>query len=275
MTEDTRRALRVERRGAVAEVALLGPGKGNALGPDFYRELPRVFDELDADASVRAVVLYGSGDHFTYGLDLKGMVGELGPLVAGESKARERTRLLALIHELQAANDSVARARMPVIAAVHGRCIGGGVDLVAACDVRLAAANATFSVRETKVAMVADLGSLQRLPAIVGHGHTRELALTGKDIDAARALRIGFVNDVYDTPVALFDAARAMAHEIAQNPPLVVEGIKSVMNTCAGKGVEEGLRHVALWNAAFLPSHDLGEALASFAERRPPKFTGR
>jgi enoyl-CoA hydratase len=130
-------------------------------------------------------------------------------------------------------------------------------------------------VREVKVAMVADLGSLQRLPRIVGQGHARELAFTGKDIDADRALRIGLVNDVAATDDALLEAARAMAHEIGQNPPLVVQGVKAVMNDGDGRSVAEGLRHVALWNAAFLQSKDLAEAFTAFAEKRPPKYEGR
>ena len=267
------RALRCERTDHVAVVTLSGK-KGNPMGPDFWQEMPRLFRELDADDAVRAVIMCGDGDHFTYGLDLPGMMGSLGPLVGGNSLARERTRLLALIGELQGAFNAVARCRVPVIAAVSGWCIGGGLDLIAACDLRICSRDAQFSLREVKVAMVADLGSLQRLPSIIGEGHTRELAFTGKDIDAARALAIGLVNDVYDTKEMMLEAARALASEIAKNPPLVVQGIKSVMNDGAGKSVEEGLRHVAHFNAAFLQSNDLMEALAAFMEKRPPKFTG-
>ena len=269
------RSLRIERSEHVVEVVLIGPGKGNAMGPDFWRELPKVFAEIDGDERVRCAIVRGEGGQFSYGLDLKGMISELGPLIMGESLALQRTKLLRLIGELQGAFEAVSRCRVPVIAAIEGWCIGGGVDLITACDVRLAAESARFSVREVKVAMVADLGSLQRLPRIVGDGHARELALTGKDIDAARALRIGLVNDVLHTPDALLDAARSMALEIAGNPPLVVSGIKAVMNDCAGKSVAEGLRHVALWNSAFLQSQDLGEAFAAFAGKRPAKFEGR
>ena len=123
--------------------------------------------------------------------------------------------------------------------------------------------------------MVADIGSLQRLPRIIGDGNTRELAFTGKDIDAARALRIGLVSDVYDSEDALLEAARRVAREIADNPPLVVQGIKQVMNYCADKSTADGLRYVAVWNAAFLQSNDLTEAITAFRERRPPKFSGR
>ncbi len=260
---------------AVAEVVLVGPGKGNAMGPDFWREVPGAFEELDRDPSVRAVVVRGDGGNFSYGLDLVGMMGSLGPLFGGAQMAPERTRLLALVDDLQRAFNRVAACRKPVICAVTGWCIGGGLDFAAACDVRLCSADAKFSLREVKVAMVADLGSLQRLPPIIGEGNTRELAFTGKNVDAARALRMGLVNEVYPSEAALLEAARAMAAEIAENPPLVVQGIKQVMNDTAGRPVADGLRHVALWNAAFLQSADLGEAMAAFAERRPPRFEGK
>jgi enoyl-CoA hydratase len=266
-------ALQVED--AVATVTMVGPGKGNALGPAFWRELPELFATLDADSQVRAVVLRGSGKAFTYGLDLMGMAGELGPLILPGGGAPERTALLATIRRLQDAISSVARCRKPVIAAVHGWCIGGGLDLASACDVRLCSQDARFSLREVKVAMVADIGSLQRLPPIIGEGNTRELAFTGKDIDAARALRIGLVNEVYPDEDTLFAAALAMAKEIAANPPLVVSGIKEVMNAASEPKAQLGLAQVAAWNSAFLPSEDLQEAFAAFAERRPPSFKGR
>lgn len=268
-----RAAFDVRIDGPIAEVTLLGPGRGNAMGPEFWRECPGVFEELDADPAVRAVVVAGRGGEFTFGLDLKRMFAELGPHVAG-GLAKERTALLDLVGQLQRSFDAIERCRKPVIAAVSGRCLGGGVDMISACDVRLASRDAVFSVREVKVAMVADLGSLQRLPRIVGHGHARELALTGKDIDAAEAARIGLVSRVHESEAELLDAARAMAGEIAENPPLVVQGIKQVMDYCADKSVRDGERFVAVWNAAFLASADLGEAMGAFLERRPPRFRG-
>ncbi|MFI7586775.1 crotonase/enoyl-CoA hydratase family protein [Spongisporangium articulatum] len=266
----------VDRSGAVARVTLLGPGKGNAMGPDFWRELPVVFKALDGDESVRAVVLAASGDNFSYGLDLPAMAGQIGPILAeDQGLARPRTKLLDWIKELQASVTAVADCRKPVAAAVQGWCIGGGVDLIAACDVRYAGADAQFSVREVRVGMVADIGSLQRLPAIIGAGHVRELALTGKDITAARAAEIGLVNEVLDDGSAALGAALDFADAVAANPPLVVQGIKQVLDAVDGPTVAEGLRYVATWNAAFLPSMDLGEAMAAFMQRRPPDFTGR
>jgi enoyl-CoA hydratase len=271
--DDSLVSLRLSIRDHVADVVLRGPGKGNAMGPDFWRECPRVFEKLDRDESVRAIVVSAEGNHFTYGLDLPAMMGDLSSAIS-EGLAASRTKLHDKVLELQRAFQLVAACKKPVIAAVNGWCIGGGIDFITACDVRLCTKDAKFSVREVKVAMVADLGTLQRLPAIVGHGHTRELALTGKDIDAARALRIGLVNDVSDTKEALLEAAHAMAREIAANPPLVVQGVKQVLESAHAPAVDAGLRYVAAWNSAFLPSKDLGEAFGAFLERRAPKFTG-
>lgn len=267
-------SLGVEVQGAVAHVKLKGPGKGNAMGPHFWSECPEVFESLDQDDAVRAIIVSGGDGNFTYGLDLMAMAGELGPMLAGTPSAKERLALLAQIERMQRAFDVIAGASKPVIAAVTGWCIGGGVDMITACDVRVCSADAKFSVREVKVGMVADLGSLQRLPLIVGEGHARELALTGKNVDAAHALRIGLVNSVHETAEATLRAAREIAEEIARNSPLVVRGIKGVMNERTRASVEAGLRHVAKHNAAFLPSRDLGEAFAAFAEKRAPKFDG-
>ncbi|MDQ0381847.1 crotonase/enoyl-CoA hydratase family protein [Amycolatopsis thermophila] len=267
-------SLAVERTGPIARVTLLGPGKGNAMGPDFWRELPIVFRTLDADPAVRAIVLTGSGRNFSYGLDLPAMMGAWAPLLAGDALAGPRTEFLREIRVLQDSVTAVAQCRTPVIAAVSGWCIGGGVDLIAAADIRLASADAKFSVREAKVAIVADLGSLQRLAGIIGEGHLRELAYTGKDIDAARAEKIGLVNDVHDDQEAVLAAAEELAREIAANPPLVVQGVKEVLSLEVERRAAEGLRYVSTWNAAFLPSKDLQEAVQAFLERRTPEFTG-
>lgn len=267
-------SLRVERRAHVAEVVLTGPGKGNAMGPDFWREMPALFTALDEDPSVRCVILRGEGRHFSFGLDLMAFMGELGPLVMGENLAAERAKLLDLIGRMQQACDRVARCRKPVIAAVAGWCIGGGLDLAAACDLRIAADDARFSLREVKLAIVADIGSLQRLPRIIGQGNTRLMAYTGGTVDAAQALRMGLVTEVIEGHDALVERARALADEIAANPPTVVQGVKQVMDYCEDKSTADGLRYVAVWNSAFLQSRDLAEAVQAFMERRAPSFTG-
>jgi enoyl-CoA hydratase len=275
MSSKVLEALDVTIDQGIAEVVLKGPGKGNAMGPEVFRELPVVFGELDRDPEVRAVLVRGSGDHFSFGLDLKSMMAQIGRFVMGPQMAARRSDLLDLIRELQGSTDAVERCRKPVIAAIAGWCIGGGLDLAAVCDVRICSADARFSLREVKLAIVADLGSLQRLPQIIGEGNTRELAFTGKDIDAARALSMHLVNAVLPDRETLLDAARAMAREIAGNPPLTVQGIKQVMSFSASRRTDDGLRFVAAWNAAFLQSLDLNEAVAAFMEKREPRFKGQ
>ncbi len=269
------RAFTVSVDGPVATVTLVGPGKGNAMGTAFWSELPLVFGALDADETVRAIVLTGSGSTFSVGLDLFEMLPRWAEVLSPGAQAGPRTQFRSEILRMQAAVTSVAACRKPVVAAVSGWCIGGAVDLIAAADIRLASADATFSVREVKVAIVADIGSLQRLVGIVGEGHLRELALTGGDVDAARAERIGLVNSVHATPEEALAAAHTLAAEIAANPPLVVQGTKAALNEEREHRVAAGLRQAATWNAAFLPSADLAEALAAFRERRPGRFQGR
>lgn len=258
----------------VAEVVMSATGKAPRMGPAFWQEMPALFASLDANEDVRAIVLRGQGEAFSHGLDLAGMGADLGALMAPGGAAHERTRLHDLITRMQRAITCVASCRVPVIAAIHGWCIGGGVDLATACDVRVCSADAKFSVREVKLAMVADVGTLARLPQIIGQGHARELAFTGDDIGAQRAERIGLVNEVFDTQAQLFDAARALAARIARNSPLVVGGIKHVLNAHSEKQAADSLATVALYNAAFLPSKDLLEAIGAFLEKREPKFTG-
>ena len=284
------RVLDVERQregeGEVAMLWLDRPDARNALGRDFFAELPMVMAELSADRDVRAVVIAARGRDFSVGLDLL----ELGAILAGDaagdaasdargagtpaSPAARAAAMRCSILEMQAAIGSVSACPKPVVAAVHGYCIGGGMDLVTACDVRLASADAVFSVRETRMAMVADLGTLQRLPRIVGGGHAAELALTGKDVRADRAREIGLVVEVYPGQEELLAAAASTAHEIAALSPLAVQGTKAILSANDGRTVAQGLEYVAAWNAGMLASEDLTEAVRAFMEKRPPRFTG-
>jgi enoyl-CoA hydratase len=277
--------LSIEVEDTVATVWLDRPEARNAMGTDLWRDLPRAIEAVSTDAAVRVVVLAAKGPHFSVGLDLKAM-GEMltsggsgapsGPSGAAPLSPAERGRRARLnILQLQDAITAVADCPKPVIAAVHGYCIGGGVDLIAACDIRLASADAIFSVREAKMAIVADLGSLQRLPSILSAGHLNELALTAKDISAERAKEIGLVNDVAADPDGVLKSARILAGEIVANSPLAVQGTKAVLRANEGRTVAQGLDYVATWNAAQLASDDLTEAVTAFMEKRPPTFTGR
>ncbi len=245
------------------------------MPPAFFGACERAFTALAGDDALRAVVVRSGGKAFSYGLDLARAFAEWGPVLSGGGLARQRTELFRMVKELQRGFTAVAACPVPVIAAIHGWCVGGGLDLISACDIRMCSADARFSLRETRVAMVADLGSLQRLPAQISRGHLRELAFTGKDIDAARAEKIGLVNDVHADRATLDAAALALAREIAAAPPLVVRGVKHVLDQGEDKSVADGLDYVAAWNAAFLASEDLGEAAAAFAQKRPPVFQGK
>ena len=264
----------IDTKEHVAQVTLIGPGKGNAMGPAFWSELPEVFAGLDADRDIRAIVLTGSGRNFSYGLDLPAMGATLAPVLAEGAMARPRSDFHAEVLRMQGAINAVADCRTPTIASIHGWCIGGGVDLISAVDIRYASADAKFSIREVRLAIVADMGSLARLPLILSDGHLRELALTGKDIDAARAEKIGLVNDVFTDADATLQAAHAAAAEIAANPPLTVRGVKDVLDQQRISAVSASLRYVAAWNAAFLPSKDLSEGISATFAKRPPDFAG-
>ncbi len=262
----------IERSEHVGTLWLSNPERRNAMGPAFWNELPKAMEELGADDQVRAIVIAARGPHFTVGLDLKSMGGSIAE---GGSGVAARRRLLDEILRLQGSITAVAQCPKPVIAAVHGYCIGGGIDLITACDVRVCAADTIFSVRETRMAMVADVGTLQRLPGIIGKGHVAELAYSGDDIDAARAQEIALVNHVYPDQAQTLDAAQALAGRIAANSPLAVTGTKKVLAYCENKSIEDGLEYVAAWNAAFVASDDLREAVMAFFEKRPPKYAGR
>jgi enoyl-CoA hydratase len=288
--------LAIEVDGHVATLWLDRPDKRNALGPAFWSGLPLAIAAIEADPDIRVIVLAAKGPHFSVGLDLvetTGLLGSTGAPGTGTPSAETRdvgtdadrddpppsvaTRTRdrrAEIVRLQASVSSLSNCRLPVIAALHGYCIGGGVDLAAACDIRMASADCLLSIRETRMAMVADLGSLQRLPHIIGQGHLAELAYTGKDITAARAEAIGLVNHVAADAEAVLIAARALATDIAANSPLAVQGAKAVLAAGQQRSVAEGLDYVATWAAGSMASDDLAEAITAFLEKRPPRFTG-
>ncbi len=267
--------LSLEVQGHVATLWLDRVEARNAMGRDLWQDLPRAAAEVAANNEVRALIIAARGPHFTVGLDLKQMGGTLMGASGERSAAQKSEALYRDVRRMQDAITCFAELKIPVIAAVHGYCIGGGIDLICAADVRYASSDAIFSVREAKVAIVADLGTLQRLPKIVSAGHVAELAYTGKDIDANRAERIGLVNDVVSGSAdEVYAKALELAKEIAANSPLVVAGTKTVLAANEGRTVQEGLEFVAAWNTMYLQSNDLIEAMTAFMEKREPTFRG-
>lgn len=268
------KVIAIEKKGHVAWLWLNNPDKLNVMGKPFWTDFPLAVREVADDPEVWVVVVAAKGRAFSAGLDLKTMGGSIG-MDGSEGLLGGRDKLLVEIMHLQEAFTLIEESPKPFIAAVHGFCIGGGLDLMAVCDIRLACADAVISLREARMAIVADLGSLQRLPAIIGKGHLRELAFTGKDIDAARAKEIQLLNEVYPDQNALYAAAQKLADEIAGNSPLVVQGIKRILKFGEGKSVKDALQFVATWNSSFLLSEDLMEAFQAFAQKRPAEFKGR
>ncbi len=265
-------SLAFDETDGVLTVSLLGPGKGNAMGPEFWDELPRAMDDINRRPDVRCVVFRGSGDHYSYGLDLGKMMPRLGSMTTGVMVAHQRAELMAQIRQMQLGFQRMHESPKPVIAAVHGWCIGAGVNMIAAADIRLCSRDARFSLRETKLAITPDVGGLQFLPHVIGQGFTREMAFTGADYDAAFAERIGLVNHVYDSPDALFEAAQTLARQIADNPATAVQGAKRVLNFSLDKSIEDGLQYVAVWNSSQLQSDDFSEAMQATIEKRKAEF---
>ena len=265
----------IEKTGAVGTIWLDRPDKSNALSEPFWLAIPEALKSLEADTDIRSIIVAGRGKHFCVGIDLvqSGMGTHQRP--AGESEAVANLKQLQGTSKFQASISSLAECPLPIIAVVHGHCLGAGIDMITACDIRIAAADSNFSVRETRIGLVADVGTLQRLPKILNAGHVAELAYSAKDINAARAEKIGLVNDVYETFDAAYAEGMALATIIAANPPMAVRGTKFMLQQGETLTTEQSL----LMNGMFtmitsLKSNDLQESMHAFAERRPPVYTG-
>jgi enoyl-CoA hydratase len=263
--------IEVERHGHIGSIWLNRPDKLNALSADMWDDIPSAVTELDEDDAVRVIILAGRGRSFTVGIDV-GLLTSLRP--RGHSPATANMELYNTIKRLQHTVNSLAETPKPVVAAIHGHCLGAGANLISACDLRLAASDALFSIRETRMGLVADIGALQRLPAIVGNGVTSEMALTGADYPADWALDNGLVSRVFPDHESLLNGAMDLASQIAANSPLVTRGVKRALQANDGRTVSQALEYIAQWNAAFFISNDLMEALGAFNEKRDPDFTG-
>lgn len=261
--------IEVRIEGGVAHVELARPDKFNAMDADMFAAIGDTFRALGRDGAVRAILLSGRGRHFTAGLDLE-YASRQFPATADPGRAAEAR--LRHIEWLQDSFSALEAARPPVIAAVHGGCIGAGVDLAAACDLRVASQDAYFQVAEVDVAITADLGTLQRLGYLIPQGVLRELAFTGRKLGAEEAARYGLVNRIAPDRDATMAAAMDLARTIAAKSPLAVAGAKKSLNHSRGRTVEDGLRDVAMWNAATLVSADLTEAIGARLGKTEPSF---
>jgi len=264
------KAFRIELVGKIAHVQINRPDKVNAMNADFWREIIEIFQWVDDNDAVRVVVLSGAGKHFSSGIDLM-MLASVGAQL-GKDVGRNATALRRKILELQASFNAVDNCRKPVLAAIQGYCIGGAIDLVSACDMRYCTVDAQFSIKEVDMGMAADVGTLQRLPRIIGDGMMRELAYTGRSIDGHEAVRIGLANRAYDNHEALLAGVMAIAEQIAAKSPIAVRGTKEMIRYMRDHRVEDGLEYIATWNAAMLQSEDLRLAMAAHMTKQKPEF---
>lgn len=255
----------------IAHVAFDRPEKSNAVTAEGWREMRQIFEEMNDNTAVRVVVLSGRGKNFCSGIDLSLLMG-IRQAVADECEGRLREKLRGMVKQLQAPITAIDLCRKPVLAAVHGACIGGGVDIISACDMRYAAEDAYFCIREIDMGMVADIGTMQRLPTLIPDGLMRELAYTGRNMGAAEAHASGFVNHVYADQPALMAGVWEMAGTIAAKSPLAIRGTKEIIRYARDHSVADGLDYISVWNAAMILSEDLNEAFMATLQKRPPTF---
>ncbi|MFG0631347.1 MAG: crotonase/enoyl-CoA hydratase family protein [Gammaproteobacteria bacterium] len=268
MTDYT--AFKVELTDNIAHVQINRPEKINAMNAAFWEEIIAIFKWIDDTDAVRAVVISGAGKHFSSGIDLMMLASLANQL--GKDVGRNARLLRQTILRMQASFTAVDNCRKPVLAAIQGYCLGGAIDLVSACDMRYCSSDAQFSIKEIDMGMAADVGTLQRLPRIIGDGVMREMAYTGRHVEAEEARQIGLVNRVYPDQAALLDGVFAIAREIAGKSPIAVAGTKEMIGYMRDHRIDDGLEYIATWNAAMLQSEDLRVAVAAHMSKQKPTF---
>lgn len=260
----------VEIKDKVAHVQLSRPGALNSMNRAFWSELPQIVRSIDREAAARAIVLSSTGRHFTAGMDLS--VFTSGPDLSEKETGRVRANLMGTVLRLQQTFSCLDEARIPVLAAVQGGCIGGGVDMVSACDMRYATRDAFFCIQEINIGMTADVGTFPRLAYCMPQGLARELAYTGRRLPAEEAHSCGFVNALFEDPGQLLDAVMGIAVDIAKRSPLAVWGSKEMLNYGRDHSIADSLRHIAVWQTGMFQPTDMREAFTAKAEGREAAY---
>jgi enoyl-CoA hydratase len=267
----------LEEADGVAHVRLSRPDAYNSMVPAFWSELPEIIGELSDSGRVRAVVLSSTGKHFSAGMDLAVFTGgaaddAVNPGEGIKETGRQRAALRYNVLHLQQSFSILEQARMPVLAAIQGGCIGGAVDMVTAADCRYATQDAFFCIQEINIGMTADVGTLQRLPKLIPEGVVRELAYTGRRMPAEQALVHGLVNQVFDDHDSMLEGVHEIAAEIASKSPLAVHGTKETILYTRDHTVEDSLKYIAAWQTGMFQPGDMAETFAAKAEGREPAF---
>ena len=258
----------------VASLVLSRPDELNTMSRDFWVELGDVLEEINRNSDIRVVVMSSTGKHFCAGMDLNAFANgvENIPDDKKPDDARIGEAVYRVAKELQEYISTLEKIRVPVIAAIQGGCVGGAVDLVTACDIRLASSDAFFCIQEINIGMAADVGTLQRLPRIIPDSKMREMAYTGRRMYAEEAKDTGLVSDTFESQEKLLDAANKLANEIASKSPVAIYGLKAVMNYSRDHTVSESLEYNALWSGAMLSQKDMTEAMTANMEKREASF---
>ncbi|MEZ5186506.1 MAG: crotonase/enoyl-CoA hydratase family protein [Candidatus Nanopelagicales bacterium] len=260
----------VTTEGKVAHIRLNRPDALNTMIPAFWSDLPKTVGDLSDSGEVRAIVISSTGKHFSAGMDLSVFTGS-GLSMDGEP-GRRNAALSLLVKRLQDSFTSLERARVPVLAAIQGGCIGGAVDMVCAADMRYASADAYFVVQETNIGMTADVGTLQRLPKLIPDGVARELVYTGRRMSAGRAAEVGLVNQVFEDHESLVAGVLEIAAEIASHSPLTIWGAKEALVYARDHAVNDSLHQIATWQSGAFQPTDMMEAFAAKGEKRVPVY---
>ena len=258
----------------IANIILSRPEQLNSMSRKFWVELPEILEEVNRNSEIRVLIISSTGKHFCAGMDLSAFDNGVAniPKEKRPDNARIGEALYRSARELQEYISKLEKIRVPVIAAIHGGCIGGAVDLVTACDIRLATTDAFFCIQEINIGMAADVGTLQRLPRIIPDSKMRELAYTGRRMLADEAKESGLVSDVYKSQEEMVNAAKEMANEIAKKSPIAIYGLKALMNYSRDHTISDSLDFNALWSGAMLSQRDMEEAIKAFVEKREATF---
>ena len=258
----------------IANIILSRPEQLNSMSRKFWVELPEILEEVNRNSEIRVLIISSTGKHFCAGMDLSAFDNGVAniPKEKRPDNARIGEALYRSARELQEYISKLEKIRVPVIAAIHGGCIGGAVDLVTACDIRLATTDAFFCIQEINIGMAADVGTLQRLPRIIPDSKMRELAYTGRRMLADEAKESGLVSDVYNSQEEMVNAAKEMANEIAKKSPIAIYGLKALMNYSRDHTISDSLDFNALWSGAMLSQRDMEEAIKAFVEKREATF---
>lgn len=255
----------------IARITFNRPDKANAMVLPFWQEMVDVFAEIEDRPEIRAVVISSTGKHFTGGLDLSAFANIAGEMMQGD-RGRVGEQMRRTVAEMQETFAVIDRCRVPVLAAIQGGCIGGGVDLISACDMRYCTNDAWFCIQEINIGMTADVGTLQRLPHLMPSGLVRELAYTGRRMPAEEAFRCGLVNATYATQDEMLAAVLEVAKTIAAKSPLAVHGSKEMLNYTRDHDTADALNYMQVWQAGMFLTQDLMEQMQANQQKREAKF---